>query len=1198
MLILVASLSCGASLPGAVPEIPVLDDAAALPKFRERARELGRVHAADLMKGTEGRLLDGASESELSRGRYRLHVGLAISPLGHQFISDIAVTTGCGGGKLVVTSLDFLRSDEPIDVSLDFVVTRSGRAPVAVAWSVGEQAKLNRAKAKLPGLLRSESAAPLDEGKAGKEDDEELILEFEQSRDGTISLDDLKSIEFCLSVHYAVIQPLSPLAITRLQPDKLHYRPGERGSIHLTVRNYGDKPVSERITVELAQELADSEVLAEKDVQVAARSEERFQIPCTASGRFGTGVRATIHAKPVPHCAADYFSVADNFWEVAFGYGTPVHTHTDKYRELPEHMRANYLNWLDVFFWAPCDWACLVSPLKRWWGGQCDYPHDEENLKDLIRLCHAQGMKLAAYCSKNAAGPFGWEVARQHPEWFTRSPLGGINGSYHVRHLDLWNDAEWRASTDDGNYRSDETRWYGCRVDLRRVDALDWGIDQIIQSAKHYGWDAVRFDGHYTIIGNDDVSTRNMRRLKERVWKELPDFRFGFNYGRGPEWHGGITHEIREAMAGGGMYMQEGIRNWRYTGSQYSSWRHYATNELRTAKQIQSLGGSYHCISDLQGLSEPQAFYKLVYGLIAGAHPCYGSFVGLPGCPNWGAFMTRWSSMLWDPGLRVLEAPRERFIVDAERIQWEPFVQERIASEKRKFVILHLVTPPPSDRIAQTAFPLPPKPPTVRYTPEPDTKVSRVYVVRPDEGPVASELVRWPETDPRGRVVVKVPEMRLWAMVVWEIRGKFTLPTVPPKFTEPPDPVKVADAEKRSLITRTDPNKQAIQEETGPGVIVHLLNHGSANIGKPLTFDPESEVGTVHWRDKKRRSARLGSWWFERIPPGKHRISLRFKWTDALPRPTPQKVSVEIINEGGKGNPRSILVTPGYPDPPAGAKTLGQRGRYQYYEIGTFERTRAGYIHAVCHATTAKVGDNALYLDKIKVEAVGGNSDGELAQYYHLVPKPAGLRVPDGANPGRVLFVKGMFWQQYAARSGIEMEMSYAVPTGYEQLYAHDCVVLCNIDFSRADLPTRKVLKDYVEDGGRLVLLGGCFALGQGGIRRTFLDEVLPVACAGPCEVVRCDPPLLLGSAPGKPHPQRPAIFWRHQVSPRPGSTTLAWAGTRPIAVAGRYGKGYTGVFAGTVLGQGGDGVRAFWETSAWSDLLKQLSRAAMADDR
>jgi len=63
---------------------------------------------------------------------------------------------------------------------------------------------------------------------------------------------------------------------------------------------------------------------------------------------------------------------------------------------------------------------------------------------------------------------------------------------------------------------------------------------------------------------------------------------------------------------------------------------------MRIAKRIQELGGSYHCILDLQGdLTSAQRYYKMVHSLICGAHPAYGTHHAVAGSRSWGAFMTR-----------------------------------------------------------------------------------------------------------------------------------------------------------------------------------------------------------------------------------------------------------------------------------------------------------------------------------------------------------------------------------------------------------------------------------------------------------------------------------------------------------------------------------------------------------------------------
>jgi uncharacterized membrane protein len=133
------------------------------------------------------------------------------------------------------------------------------------------------------------------------------------------------------------------------------------------------------------------------------------------------------------------------------------------------------------------------------------------------------------------------------------------------------------------------------------------------------------------------------------------------------------------------------------------------------------------------------------------------------------------------------------------------------------------------------------------------------------------------------------------------------------------------------------------------------------------------------------------------------------------------------------------------------------------------------------------------------------------------------------------------------------------------------------------------MLKDFVQDGGRLVILGGCFTVGRGAIQKTHLDDVLPVTFQDPQQVVLRTPPLLLGTGSNRSHDERPAVFGHLRIIPRENSTTLAWAGIEPITVEGKRGKGSAFVFAGTVMGEGDSKHQPFWETNAWSKLLQRM---------
>ncbi|MBI2190590.1 MAG: hypothetical protein HYU36_01230 [Planctomycetes bacterium] len=1161
---------------------------ASLEELRGQAAHSNRIFAADLLKATQGTLLEGTTARKLPPGRYRLHLSLSVAPWGHPSLAGLAVTVTARQEKRVLTFFDFPGCGEFLDLGLDFTQSASGYPPVSVVWSVGEEGKLNRVRAAgIPDDPAAAASRP--EEKVGPEEDEGVDWDAdapERDDQGAMLVRDLPRIPLRLAVRLAAIETLPPVAVTRLQADKVVYRPGENGVLQLQIRNFGEAPASVLLHPCLVRELSDAEPLPGQKVALDPGKEQELEIPFTARGRWGVAAHVGLESGGRTETFEDPFLVTDNFFEVGIGYpgGSDLHTGLGKFHGVADDMRRQHSNLLEVFFWAPDDWALLVSPTPKWWSGQASYPEDEDNLKALIALCHQHGIGVAAYASSNAAGPFGWELARRKPHWFGKAASGGIGGWYHVEHLDVWNDEAWRK--DHGH-----TDWYVVGgPDLRRIDTLDWGIGQIIESARHYGWDAVRFDGHYT-TGNDEMSTRNVRRLKERVWSVLPDFRFGFNYGRAPEWagRGAITHEMREAMAGGGLYLQEGITNWRYTNQAYENWYHYATNELRIAREIQRLGGSYHCIWSLNPKNPPAVnYYKLVYGLVAGGHSYYGSHIGMPGCPDWGSFMTRWSAALWDPALQPLKNPEQRFQIDSQQLQWKPFARERIESPERKFVVLHLVNPPPKDAIRETELPVPSGPVAVLYRPEPQTRIVRAVLVRPEARPFDVELTVRPEGE---AVSVRLPGVQHWAVVLWEVQGRFEPPRPPPPFTDPPDAKRLAEAETAPVIESDDPNRAPVREASGPGTLVILCNSGSQNIGPCLTTDPDSGIGTVEFRPLDQAQARMGRSWVGPLQPGKYRVSFRLKWVDPTERPAPQQLEVAVRDENWEDLlGRAAFATPGHSEPPAGAMTLGPSGRYQDYPSVTFEKKRPGYIHISGETSTTRLGPHTLYLEKIRLDALELYTDDRLAEFETLPDKPEGLPAPSGQQPKRILFVRGMFWQFYIQTPALDAISVYSLPETFPDLYGFDAVILANMDLSNSTLADRRMLRDYVHDGGRLVLLGGCFTLGQGGVQRTWLEDLLPVQCQGPGEVVPCQPPLLLGSESGKPDPESPALFYRHLVRPKPSASVLAWAGEHPVAVAWQQGQGLVAVFAGTTLGEGDEKHRPFWETQAWPRLLRQLA--------
>jgi uncharacterized membrane protein len=1003
----------------------------------------------------------------------------------------------------------------------------------------------------------------------------------------------------------ATSAPAPAFRVQAVQSDKVLYAPGEAGILRLQLRNDDDAPRRGRLVIALRGGLTDRQVVTERDIEIGPRTGQVLEVPFIASGRFGHEAVTSLQAQGQPDTSAsDFFAVSSNFFEVGIGYNTVHGTQSGKHREIPPGMRRTYSNWIEFLFWAPCDWSTLISPLPKWWSGQASYPEDEANIQELIGLLHKQGIKASAYASCNPAGPFAWDLARRQPQWFFRDSQGGIAGSYDVEGLTFWNDPVWReANEKNGKKGAPKTSWYSVPVDLRNLEALDWGIDQIAASARHYGWDAVRFDGHYTLRGDDERSAWNMRRLKRRVLGEKPDFRFAFNYGRAPEWRDGVTREMRDALAGGGGYVQEGIRNWRYTDEQYKSWRHYATNELRIGRLIGSMGGSYHCIWQLgTGHTPAQRLYKLVYGLIAGGHPMYGSHASVTdGCGNWGAFMTRWSALLWDPAIQpVADASKWLTVEPPSRLEWQPLVQQCVAAPDRKFFIVHLVNPPTSDEIATAALPKPiEEATTIRYQPEAGTTLQRAMLVRPDMQPYERPLDIGKAAD--GAVEVQVASVQYWALVVFELSGSFQQPKLASGrdvTIEEPAPPSVNQVAAAPVVV--DPNKTENQFESGNSAVWATDRSFSGHGIRRIIADPQASGGKAQAREMAEDGGGtypfLGRPWMGPFRPGRYRVVAHLKYVPPVDGADSLILQYRVHDGSIDKDIAAVrLFAPGVAGLPAPDTLLIRKpGEFQDYDLDvSLEHTT---LLTVSLYPVSKSARSTILLDHIRIDPVETYSDAQLAAQDKPPYPPVGLRTPAGAQPQRLLLIRGMFHQPYGADRLKGVDVAYEPPQSYEELFNYDGLVMCDIGVANWSVSLRYMIKQWIEAGGRLIVLGGPYTLGQGGMQGTFLEEVLPVTLKGSYEVVRCEPPLAV-SLERLPDNGRtasgaaPVIFWRHDLPGTKGASVLAWAGKHPLVLAQRFGAGRTLVFTGTTLGEAGPAgnPKPFWETELWRSLLERM---------
>ena len=208
-------------------------------------------------------------------------------------------------------------------------------------------------------------------------------------------------------------------------------------------------------------------------------------------------------------------------------------------------------------------------------------------------------------------------------------------------------------------------------------------------------------------------------------------------------------------------------------------------------------------------------------------------------------------------------------------------------------------------------------------------------------------------------------------------------------------------------------------------------------------------------------------------------------------------------------------------------------------------------------------------------------------------------------SPPRVLLYFGLYTQWYRIKESLEpipghtLRISNARTNGADfkpnekELSAFDAVVMSNVNYDSIKEPGLAAVESFVRNGGGLLVLGGPFTFGAGKYDGTVFTDILPVETTGSFDVkwekagvpfsVTKDHPILKGLDLRDP----PYVYWIHETRLKPGSMRVLKAGTRPLLVLGKYGKGRVAVFLGTPMGIPAESQIAFWEWKEWDKLVR-----------
>jgi hypothetical protein len=1031
------------------------------------------------------------------------------------------------------------------------------------------------------------------------------------------------------------------LQLQKVRPEKIYCKPGQAVSMEVVVANPGAEAASAKLVVELVHDVSAAVKLAEKDITVEPGKTLVWQDAWQGQAWLGVELRATLlrDGKQLAR-KSDYFTCAPSVHQVLmWGRGNhggmqfpgTIDATADKYAaEFSQQWRSQYGNFFDQFGWGPSDFDCLTPKEDRWWAGQTSYNESRTNTNKVYDAFRAQGIQSVTYGKAAGGGPVTYENLRRRPEMAGYTDGRPWLENYSAAYLDFMETlgppkpgekrmvpgtpeemkkAGYKGTGWFAPYTKGGCNWCSVWYPCTRDEVLDVGINELIGSAKMFGYNGVRFDGEFaasrcrtldgTFVADEKfdeeaANTRLVRRMKETIWKACPGYLFGYNAGTQIHWSVGADNtpaSFREKCKDDGLIANEALA---FPGN--VTWMEYAGLIRREAEIVRHYGGHHATYPFDRAGNRP---YNFFVNLALRSH-MMGWYQG-PAfeAADFNRFGARFASLLWDAGLRTwAEADKNVAVKSARPLWWQPFAAVRPATGGGTQFIIHLINPPEGKTVAAKAKEALPAEPARDVT----------VLLKEPKGFRRAVLVTFPSCDVRplepsrqdGQLVFAVAEVPYWAMLVVEA----DCPTPEAQYEKAVDSPKAAtpSAEDLQLAPKTDAGgadgKPAWRDVLEPE------NWGGGETTAERVKDPDAHGGgAVRGKPDRPPGGMANTYSYPRIP-GSYRATFRLKVADN----TLDKPVFRICVGDWVMHPLPGVPAIHNPTLEIKATDFKKPNVYQDFTV-PFEHADMGFVGVGCHY----VGNVEASWDRAVAELVEPWSPQRLQEHYKGMAPPAGLQLQRDAKLD-VLVIRGLWNRLYRidealAPLGDKAAVSSAYTTFHQQqdtqlsgfkldwqpLFTQDVIVLANVETRGLGLGQVRMIGEFVRQGGGLVILGGLTTLGQAGNMQRGWGEFLPVELNIPWEIRKCEPPVTF-ALPAKDSPLAdvkweipPTVFYRHVVKAKPGATVLlAGDHGEPLLVGATCGKGRVAVFTGTVLGQPAKGQAAFWDTDAWKAIVSR----------
>jgi uncharacterized membrane protein len=326
---------------------------------------------------------------------------------------------------------------------------------------------------------------------------------------------------------------------------------------------------------------------------------------------------------------------------------------------------------------------------------------------------------------------------------------------------------------------------------------------------------------------------------------------------------------------------------------------------------------------------------------------------------------------------------------------------------------------------------------------------------------------------------------------------------------------------------------------------------------------------------------------------GKYRVTFRLKCSDNR-----VKDAVCAIGVGGPSYGESatrILKGTDFTSP----------DKYQDFSVELLRGDIAPFFY-----TLAYYGHADVAADTITSERLADTIDQELIEKLGVGPKlPA---KPAGPRERRLLWVRGPFQgvsQELDpfATAIRELKIPYEIskvdmpartahdfPREASTLSRYSLVLLSNVNPRALGYLGRKLLRDWVEKGGTLIVTGGPNAFGKGQTKGTTLEDLCPI---------QVRPDDLIDGGPFRPGQALPPTcptyrgqagsYLLHQTTARPAARVVLECNGCPLLAYQKVGTGTVVVFTGMALATDRQ-LQPFWSERAWGQWSAQFLRAIL----